>query len=70
MNVVPSTSVVMAGVPQAWKLKTPLPLERSKSVISATNRNMAENQNPANVSCFVREGNNQIPLLKSLLSGK
>jgi hypothetical protein len=68
INVVPSTSVVMGGVPQAWNLKTPLYFERSKSVISATQRNTAEDQNPANVSCFVREANNQVPLLKSLLS--
>lgn len=70
INILPSTSVVMAGVPQFWNLKTPLYIERSKSVISATQSNMAEDQNPANVSCFIREANNQVPLLKSLLSWK
>jgi hypothetical protein len=64
MQVVPSTSVVLAGVSQTWNL------ERSKCIICSTWRNMTEEQNPANVSCFVREGNNQVPLLKSLLSGK
>lgn len=54
MNVVPSTSVVMAGVPQAWNVKTLLPFERSKSVICATQPNVAEDQNPAIVPGFVR----------------